>query len=94
MACIGAGNNDWLINYMKIKFVSRLNPQLLRSTKSKMASQSAPSSAAMEVESGEEVKIKNINEMTCLACTLCNVITIILTGISAYLSGSWEENGI
>ena len=38
-------------------FASRLNPQLLQSTKLKMASQSAPSSAAMEVASGEEVII-------------------------------------
>ena len=38
-------------------FASRLNPQLLQSAKLKMASQSAPSSTAMEVASGEEVII-------------------------------------
>ena len=38
-------------------FASRLNPQLLQSAKLKMASQPAPSSAAMEVASGEEVII-------------------------------------
>ena len=48
-------DNDWLINYMKFQFVSRLHPQLSRRTKLKMASQSAQSSAAMEVASGEEV---------------------------------------
>ena len=58
-------DNDWLINYMKFQFVSRLHPQLSRRTKLKMASQSAPSSAAMEIASGEEV-IPMIKRPACM----------------------------